>query len=91
MYEYRMCEEAGYKNAVFDEPIEGHQLRVYVTPTDEDNDVIGIFTDAYYYEGEQYNSKGYRLDSKYTGYCVRYWKDMDSSEPTHSCERMHSY
>lgn len=67
--------EAGYKNAYFSDPIEGHQLRVYATPTNDDNCVIGEFLDAYYYEGE-----GYRLARRYAGYCVRYWKDVNSSD-----------
>lgn len=56
-------------------PITGRTLDVYITASDAEDDIVGIFETAFYYPEE-----GFRLCEAYKGWKVRYWRYLGEED-----------
>lgn len=56
-------------------PMKGKLLDVYITATDEPDDLAGLFETANYYQEE-----GFRLCEAYKNWHVRYWRYLGSED-----------
>lgn len=56
-------------------PNTGRQLDVYITATEAEDDIVGVFETAYYYTNE-----GFRLCEAYKDWKVRYWRYLGSED-----------
>ncbi len=62
-------------NVKYGIPIASRSLEVYITATDAEDDIVGIFETAYYYPAE-----GFRLCTAYKDWKVKYWRYLGEED-----------